>query len=356
MVFIGWFHGNMTLGNLTMSLFEIRSQTYLLLAYLLAVNLFTTKRQLQTLLWVTVLSTALMAVFSVITYFSISGPVTEEGYMAHDNSLNLNLLIVITLLGFILNLSWSLRLTALAFVPLGVLATLANQRRAGIAALILGLFPLLPMLYFVLKERRPQIIASAIALALATAIYLPVAWNGKGAWALPARAIKSQYSPSERDAGSDYYRLAETKNLMATLEDNPWFGVGYGKPFKQIYVLPQVSSDFLQYMPHNSPLWVWMRLGHVGFWLFWMMLAVIFIKGMHILKSLHDHWLKATGILSIIILLMGYTFGKFDLLLANQRQMFIIGLFLGVLGMLKKADVEPEPVSTSAFPTPTLER
>src|SRR5262249_41094509 len=163
------------------------------------------------------------------------------------------------------------------------------------------------------KERRKQIVTFALSFSFATAIYLPLAWNASGPWALPARAIRSRSDPNQRDAGSDYYRLAENANLKLTRDTSPWYGIGYGKPFIEFSALPKVTTGFLKYLPHNSILWIWMRIGHLGFFMFLMLVASVLIKGPQILKEVRDPLVQTAGILGLLMLLMLFTFGEFDL-------------------------------------------
>lgn len=81
-----------------------------------------------------------------------------------------------------------------------------------------------------------------------------------------------------------------------------------------------------------------MRLGHVGFFFFLMMYAVILIRGVHILIDVEDIELKIVGLLGILYLLMLFAFGKFDLQFVNSRQMAVTALLVGVLAVLREID------------------
>ena len=68
------------------------------------------------------------------------------------------------------------------------------------------------------------------------------------------------------DQSSDLYRQIEAFNLWFTIRTAPLTGVGFGNPFYQPYPLPPLSNfEFRFYIPHNSFLWVWLKLGIVGF-------------------------------------------------------------------------------------------
>lgn len=334
----GWVYGVVTGGDKTMALYEVRAQVHFLIAYLLAANLITERKHVLWLLWIAVFAVGVQGLFGTYAYVTARQEVTEAGIMAHDDSLSMNLLFFLLFLAVISRFNRPMMLWALVLTPFALVAALANQRRAGIAAFIIAFVPLIPMLLVHMKERKPQIIRFAIFFALASSVYLPLAWTASGPWALPARAIRSRTEPNARDAASNAYRAYEDANLKKTRDLRPWLGVGYGKPLAQYHALPKVTTDFVKYMPHNSILWVWMRLGHVGFFVFMMFIAVILIRGNQILHDVSDMTLKVAGMLGILYLLMLFTFASYDLQLVNPRQMVITATLLGVLSVLDKID------------------
>ncbi len=368
MVGIGFLNGFSHAHNLTMALYEVRAQAYFFMIYLMTINIFDDKKQVKVLIWLIVICTGFQGLCSAITYFSLNGTVTEEGFMSHDESLYLSLLIFIALLNSLLKIDKRLKwATLIALVP-SIIGILGNQRRSGIAAVIVAFLPLLPMMYVISTEHRKKIIAIGIVIAISWSIYLPIAWNGTGAWALPARSIRSQTEPNARDNASNSYRLDEEFDVKFTRDTSPFIGVGYGSPFLQPKPLPAVTTDFVYYMPHNSVLWVWMRLGHIGFLLYFLMVAIILIKGVHHLKTTTDPTLLLVGTLTVVYLLMVITFGKYDLALVNCRTMILLSIMVGVLSLLptlqanedaknapKTLDLLEEEIESANAPTPNFD-
>ena len=346
-VLLGYVRGVTSGGETTMALYEVRAQATFLLAYFMGVNMFTHREQLKPILWALVLGSGFIGICGTITFISKGGVTGPEGFMSHDDSLFFNRIFFIVFLFALANQYPRLKKWALAFTPTALIAMLANQRRAGIAAFIIAFIPLVPLMWYLFKERRKQIFRFALGFAIISAIYFPIAWNGTGAWALPARALRSSSDPNGRDASSDYYRLAETNNLLFTRDyvANPWIGLGYGKPFAMIYALPAVTTDFLQYMPHNSVLWVWMRLGHLGFFAFIMMIAAIMIRGPQIMLTVKDPFLRLFGLMAMLDMLMIFTYGKYDLQLTNPRQMVCTAFLIGILGSLNRIDGADTPMN-----------
>ncbi|HEV2474159.1 MAG TPA: O-antigen ligase family protein [Chthonomonadales bacterium] len=341
MVIFGFFHGLAAHGDYKMALYEVRPQLQFFAVYLLAVNLIRKREEAIALVWVVVVCVAAQAVTGAAAFFALGGKVTDQGLFNHDTSLCFNLLFLIALTALVSGVDRKLCAWSLLFAPAALVAEFANQRRAGIAAFLIALIPLLPIAAVLFRERRRQITAVGVCCLVFSAVYLPVAWNSSGIWALPARSLKSQISPDPRDASSDAYRLAENADLKMTRDQQPLIGIGYGKPFSQRIPLVKLTTDFLDYMPHNSVLWVWMRLGHIGFFLFMMMFAAFLIKGVQMLRQVGDSRLKLLGILGVLYALMIFVYGKYDLQFANPRQMAITAVLLGVLAILDRLD-KPE--------------
>jgi hypothetical protein len=310
-VFLSFLYGMSSGANTTMALYEVRPQALFAILYLMAANMFKTREQVSRLLWLMVIGIGFMAVCGVITFTARGFKIAEHGVLTHDDSMELNMIVFIALMGSLMGTNKKLTLTAALLTPIAVVAQMANNRRAGIAAFIIAFIPLLPILYVAAIERRKQIGIFAAIFAVATAIYLPIAWNSNGAWALPARAIKSQSDPNSRDAGSDYYRLAENANLKATRDVRAWLGYGYGKPILMVVAMPYVATGgFTNYMTHNSVLWVWARTGHLGFFFFLMFYAVVLVGGTQHVTEVQEPIVRTEGILASLFMLLVFAGGK----------------------------------------------
>ena len=83
--------------------------------------------------------------------------------------------------------------------------------------------------------------------------------------------------------------------------------------FSPISLPEQGFNIMMQYLAHNSVLWVWMRTGHLGFFAFLLFIAVVFIRGMQITRQLKDPMLQTVALMGIIFVLMAYIYGKYDL-------------------------------------------
>lgn len=339
---IGYIHGYISGGDPTMALWEVRAQYYPLIMYFVVLNLVTERKHVEQLLWFAIVGLGLLSVVGLISYFQLGGVVGEQGILDHEDSLVLNVAFFLLMFLALNKGNRAMVRTCWVFLPTTIFTVLENQRRAGIAAFVIAFVASLPIMWTLFEARRKQIGIFIGAFAVLAAIYLPVAWNASGAWALPARAIRSNSSPDTRDQGSDNYREAENFDLKFTRDTSPWYGYGYGKPFIQVQVLPNVTTNFLQYFAHNSIMWIWMRTGHLGFFAFLLMIATVFIRGLQICKGVKDPVLLCAGLMGVIFLLMAYIYGKYDLQFTNYRTMMMMGIWLGLLGALPRLTKQEE--------------
>src|SRR5262249_37431245 len=153
--------------------------------------------------------------------------------------------------------------------------------------------------------RARLLVALAICLLLGTGYVLTFSQQG-GALSKPARALISVVIPDRTDVrnlASNQYRIDEEFDLRATLQQNPLLGFGFGKQFLQPITLPNILAldPFYLYIPHNTLYWVWMRLGLIGFAVFWYLIGAIIVRGVHTLRQLHDRYLQVVAIYAVAL-------------------------------------------------------
>ena len=345
---MGYLHGVGTGGDPIMALWEARAQFYPLLLYMLAANLITERKHVVILLWTAFIGLSILSLVGVASYFQQHGAISDQGVLDHEDSLIFNvfffLMIYLKLNG---GNKYMVRLGCL-FLPTVLFSFLENHRRAGTAAFVIAFIASLPMMYVLFEVRRKQIVGFIIAILVFSAIYIPAGWNqGAAAWAQPAQAIRSNFSPSDRDTESNLYREIEDYDLNYTRNLSPIIGYGYGKPYMQPRPLPAVSTDFLKFFAHDSVLWIWMRTGHLGFFAFMLFMATVCIRGLQICRTIRDPLLQAAGMMGVMFVLMSYIYGKYDLQLTNYRTMMMLGIWIGLIAALPKLNrLESAPAKT----------
>jgi hypothetical protein len=338
MVLIGEVHGLMSGGNTTLSLWEVRSQAYMFVAYILACNLVRTRAEVNIIIGIVMVGTAIKGLQGVVRYYlELHGNLhSVESILPHEQSFFFNLFIIMTAILYLYGGSRRLKRVALFLLPFVVIAALANQRRAAVVALLVGALCLLVGSAVAHPRRRRLIGIVMLILAAVLPIYYQVYKNSESLIGEPAHAISSAFTPDQRDASSNLYRVNEDKDLMATMQTSPIIGFGYGKDFLTPYPLVDISTVDIWYklMPHDSILWVWMRLGTVGYVLFWLMIGTAIVQAARLVRLLRDPYLKGLAMFCLTAIIQEVVFAYLDLQWSTYRNLITVGIVFALIGRL----------------------
>lgn len=338
MVLVGEIHGLASGGDMTLSLWEVRSQIYMWVAYILGCNLIRTRADVNIIMGILMVGTGIKAVQGTIRYFvELRGNLhSVESILPHEQSFFFNLFIIMTMILFLFGGSRRLKQVALLLLPFVMIAALANQRRAAVLALVIGTLCLLIGTALTYPRRRKLIVIIAFILAMVLPIYYQAYKNSEGLIGEPAHAISSAFTPDPRDASSNEYRVNEDKDLMATMQTSPIYGIGYGKEFFTPYPLVDISSSYIWYklMPHDSVLWVWMRLGTIGYLLFWFLIGTSVIQAAWLARQLRDPYLKGLALFCVTTIVQEVIFSYLDLQWTTYRNLITIGIVFALIGRL----------------------
>jgi O-antigen ligase len=196
------------------------------------------------------------------------------------------------------------------------------------------LFPLRPKL----------VIAATLVVGIVGSGYLAAYWNREyGATAQPARAIRSQIHPSERDDSSDTYRVYERLNAIETIRTDRVLGVGFGRPFIQYIPLPDLSKwwSLQSYTPHQNILWLWLKMGVLGISVW---LGVILVALQRCMACMRTHRMDRQWSLAAIAftgLLMFLIYSTVDLAFIGPRAFAPAPILAAVAFSLKLEREEP---------------
>ncbi|MDZ7726963.1 MAG: O-antigen ligase family protein [Dehalococcoidia bacterium] len=220
---------------------EARGLIFGLVAFVIAWRMPAIERE-TALRWLVVASTGLAAVI-LARYLFVIRPGYDaplEFAFAHEDAVFLALAFVLGALMFVRAEQLPARLFFVLHNVIVLAALFGSSRRAATLALIVGL----ATVAWVMLPRRPVlVIGLGVPIFLVGLLYVGAYWNQEyGAMAQPARAIRSQISPSERDASSDMYRATELYNVEQTIRLNRPFGIGFGMPFYQFQPLPDLGG------------------------------------------------------------------------------------------------------------------
>ena len=334
-------HGLVSGGDLKTSLWEMRPQIYGFVVFLLATSTIRDRTQLRRLALFFLLAVLAKGLIGDFRYY-----VTLKGdlgngleVLAHEDSYFLGLFITAGLAGLI----WLRNRRFVILMSIGstlaMIAMLANSRRAGVYALA-GAIAVVALLAYRFEPSLRKRIAWLCVLALIGGVgFVGYAWDKQyGIQAQLVRPIRSIVDPSVRDMSSDLYRTAETANLRFTFRTSPIIGVGFGSPFYIVYPMADISNiyPFWNVIPHNSLMWVGMRMGTIGFIAFWGVIGLAVVAGFDVMRSRRDPLVRAIVAFSLAAIAAEIAVGYTDLQLESDRNLIFIGAVLGVLNMLPR--------------------
>jgi O-antigen ligase len=330
--------------DLRESLHELRPWVYLGAFYLLASQLFRRPGSLRVLLWAFVIGTGIKGVQGTVEFLAVRGRVPRpDAILGHEEAVFFGVFLLLTAALWLFDSPSRLRSVATAIAPLVAIADAANNRRAAWLIIGAGLLALFVVAWVRLRERRRFLFTALVVAGVLAVVYVPAFWDGSGALSQPARAVRSMVMPEPRDASSNEYRVQEDVNLQYNIQRSMPLGLGFGIPID--YALPIVdlteSVPSLKFIPHNTVLYVWMRMGLAGMIAFWWVIGAAFLLACRIVRS-PDRRLAVMASLAICALIAYVFEGYYDLGLSWFR----ISVFMGcVLGALEAAGRFSAPAS-----------
>src|SRR5205823_12198073 len=136
----------------------------------------------------------------------------------------------------------------------------------------------------------------------------------------PARAIRSLYEPDPRDAASNLYRDLEKIDVRATIHSDPIFGVGFGRPFLFVAPLPDISWwPFWHYEPHHNIMWVWLKVGTLGFIIFWVLMGAAVARAGYLVRKVNATEARIWALFALTAVMTTLVFSYVDLGLVSGR-------------------------------------
>jgi nitrate reductase NapE component len=339
-------HGLSTGGNLKITVNEVRPFWYLFLGYLLAYNLIRSKKQLYLVFWFIIICAGIKALEGVYIYaFIIHGDLSaHHDIMSHEESY---FWVSILLLVMLFSLHYKYRpqfYTALALIPFLLIALIANNRRADFVALLVGMMLAWVLIFTVKPKARKLLVVVLFAFLLVGGAYVAAFYNGQGGFSEPARAVVSVFRPDPSDAASNLYRDIENYDLTYTVKLNP-MGLGFGKPFLEPILLPDISGsdEYYNYIPHNTIYWVWMRLGPIGYLALWYLFGAMLARGCMYARQLKDSYLQLIAIYIVCMVAMEVIVAFADYQLFFYRNVIYIGILAGILMKLPALSLSDPP-------------
>lgn len=325
---------------------EARAFTYLVICYLLATNLLTTRKRLYAFVWCIILGSGLKGVQGINNYLTEKRlGVALEAITSHEDVLFFAaFLMLLATMVLYQGHGRQLRVMLYLLLPL-VFTLLATKRRIGFIVLAIGL---LIAGLSLLKGRRALLFKFGPLAVGLVIVYFIVFWNAQGALGQPVRAFRSQLGQgSERDRASNLWREAEKVNIAFNIKQSPILGLGFGQPYSFVVFqgnLDETGFVYWRYITHNAIFWVWMKMGLIGFIAFWYLLGSGIVLGMIVFRRLTDRYLQALALLGAGMIAMQIFFSYGDLGLTYSRNMIYVGCLLGMIVKLPALEGLPEPI------------
>ena len=153
--------------------------------------------------------------------------------------------------------------------------------------------------------------------------YVAVGWGSTGGIFKPVQVIRSAVDSSAD--GSTAWRDLENFNLVFTVRQFPFLGVGYGNGFWEMWPMPVVDYELEKFIPHNSILGLYTYggvIGYAGITALWVGGVYFAIRAYHYCKAPLEK-VAALGALSSILVYYLQCFG--DMGLGCWTGVFLVG-------------------------------
>ena len=104
------------------------------------------------------------------------------------------------------------------------------------------------------------------------------------------------------------------------------------------FPLADISQQYplWRFIPHNTALWIAMRMGILGMATFWALIGVVVLEGVHVVSRQEDQLLRAAGVFALAAVVAELIVGYGDVQLENYRNMIFLGAMVGLIDALPK--------------------
>ncbi len=153
--------------------------------------------------------------------------------------------------------------------------------------------------------------------------------------------------------------------LAITIRSNPVTGIGFGRPFFRPIDLPDISFfEFWAFIPHNSLLWLWTKLGIIGFMAFLYLIGLATATGVRAARRMSDPIDAAIVATMAAFVPMTFVVAFVDITFDAQTAV-LLGIALALVGSAERMAglpvskpgrhrSGPRPTGPAADPTPDL--
>lgn len=324
-------------GDFLAALWELRALFYLGLMYFFVPQIVQRREHVQQLVWVVIAAVSFKSLLAIIRIirlgFDLDG---RTDITTHEDPLFI--VSLFTLLIGLMVFRCNIRQRTFLFwiIPSLLYVFILAQRRATWGAFAVAIIALLVLLK---KTERWMLLRIILPLCGVAVVYLALFWNSESAIGNTAQLVKSAFSSTKEDAGDRYYsnlyRTLENYNLAQTVQSSPFVGIGFGNKYSQPIALALISFPLREYIPHNEIFWLVVKMGSVGFFLFWLFFDAFIFQAASIFSRLGDPYLKSVALVIIAAILGQIFVSYYDLQLTFYRNMVYLGTMMGLIPTLE---------------------
>lgn len=340
LVALGWIRGVAGGGAFQPALLELRPWLYLTIAFVTSSQLIKDRKQVMVLIGAMTAGIGLKGMQGVITLATHFTLRSTQSILAHEESFFFGVFMAVLAGLWLVPVKGRLRQFMTAAFPIILVADIGNQRRTAWAVAAVALVTVFVICFFALPNRRKMIAGLAVVGAVMAAVYWIGFSNDPGLLGQPARAVLSQLNPSARDKSSNQYRVIENVNLGIGIRNSMPFGTGFGHPIPQAVPNVDISNvdSFISYLPHNGLLYVWLRLGVLGMFAFWIMVGVALMTAVDAFRR-RPNDVTVIVSLALIAAVMAYIVqGYYDMGLYWFRIAILMGCLMGAMDAARRFD------------------
>jgi len=340
MLITSFIHGLGTGGDFLPALWELRALFYFGFLFFFVPQIIQSKEQVKALMWVFIIFISIKAFQGTVRF--VSQGLSFRGFETltnHEDAVFITLLLIMLLGLIIIGGNKRQKNVLLALFTILILGFYSGQRRAAYAGLIISL---IAFIILINKHERKILFKAAFPFIIFIIIYSAAFWNSNSKLASPVKLIKSGISLNKKTDGERYlsnlYRVFERYNLAITSRSSLITGLGFGKKYKLVIPLPDIPFPLRDYIPHDEILWVFVKTGALGFFIFWIFFDSLIIKGSMLCKKMQDPYLRVISALIVIAIINQMVVSYYDLQLTYYRNMIVLGTLCGLLPSLESID------------------
>jgi hypothetical protein len=215
------------------------------------------------------------------------------------------------------------KLLSLGAFAVTLAAYILNDRRTSYVGIPLALMSLIFYLPPSFMRRFGRLIFTSVLLGgVFTAATWPLPYS-VGALYRSFGAESGQFGPSYRDL--------ENANMLREVSRAPLTGMGYGKEFDEVYLMPSVAEKYPRYklIPHNALLSAWCYGGPLTVTGVSLIFLLMFGLAGRLIYDEHMVGYRYIGILCLFYFMQYFSYVFGDIGLTVHKNQLLGGLFLG---------------------------